>query len=71
MDASLPTDDTDIEPATNAPLDILALLTAVAAAATVAVHHPITDQITQTASREINKTQTLLATWLDSLGKPK
>lgn len=71
MECRLPADETDIGSVATGPLDILALLSAVAAAATVAVEHPISQQIAQTASNELNRAQTALTNWLDSLGKPE
>ena len=68
--AWIPAEESEIEPATTGPLDMFSLLSAVAAAATVAVNHPISQQIAQTASVELNKAQTVLNTWLDSLVKP-
>ena len=70
MEAWVSADESDTGPAATEPLDMFSLLSAVAAAATIAVNHPISQQIAQTASNELNKAQAVLSTWLDSLGKP-
>ena len=70
MEAWVSADESDTGSVATEPLDMFSLLSAVAAAATIAVNHPISQQIAQTASNELNKAQTVLSTWLDSLGKP-
>ncbi len=63
------TNENGIDSPTTEPLDIVSVFTAFAAAVTVAANCRVSQQIAQTASNEMTKAQTVLANWLDSLGK--